>query len=237
MTAIDNIIAWNDRGGDFVLVAQIEQTTPLTLLARAPVHTIGALAGSRIAVDAPDSGFAIPLRAILKRQGVLFEDATWLLLGGVRERYEALIAARCDATLLGPPFDLAAKAAGFVPLIEIQQVWSDFPGQGVVASRKALRDKSTIFETYLSTIARAASWARENPDQAEAILVQSSPSQEMARAMLRAMPNDLVPSQSGVDRLIETRSELGLLAPGTLKYGDLVDRTIVARLAGTNRRE
>lgn len=65
LTAIDNLIAWDAEGDDLRLVAQVERTTVLDLVARPDVGSVAELRGSTLAVDAVDSGFAIVLRWIL----------------------------------------------------------------------------------------------------------------------------------------------------------------------------
>src|SRR4051794_6670017 len=74
LTAIDNLIAWNAHGADFVLVAQLERTTVLDLIARAGIESFADLRGARLAVDSPVTGFSIVLRALLAKHGVDVAD-------------------------------------------------------------------------------------------------------------------------------------------------------------------
>src|SRR6476620_5684605 len=65
LTAIDNLIRWNADGADLRLVAQVERTTVLDLVAAPEIAAISDLRGATLAVDAVDSGFAIVLQMIL----------------------------------------------------------------------------------------------------------------------------------------------------------------------------
>src|SRR3954465_8642757 len=56
LTAIDNLIAWNAVGADFVLVAQLERTTVLDLIASRGIASFADLRGARFAVDSPVTG-------------------------------------------------------------------------------------------------------------------------------------------------------------------------------------
>ncbi|OAF07252.1 ABC transporter substrate-binding protein [Bradyrhizobium neotropicale] len=228
VTAMDNILAWNRRGGDFVILGQIEQTTPLTLWAAPSVRTIAELATARLAVDAADSGFVIVLRAFLKQQGIEEERCSWLPLGGVKQRYEALLAGRCDATMLGPPFDDLARQSGCHALLDVQASWPQFPGQGIVARKATMRNRRATLRKYIEAVETSLSWIHENRERALDVLVEAQVPQVAARAMLRTAADDLRPTTAGVDLLIQMRSELGLLDGIAPDYKSLVDVTLLS---------
>lgn len=129
ITAIDNLFAWGQAGADVRLVGQVERTTPLSVHARAGVGSLDELQGCRLAVDAYANGFALVARHLLRTAGV---EAEWIEVGGVAERLDALVAGTVDATLLGPPFDSRAIAAGFPAIVRVQDRFPAFPGQGLV---------------------------------------------------------------------------------------------------------
>ena len=105
VTAIDNLFEWTRAGADVRLVAQVEQTTQLGIHAGGDVESLADLAGCRFAVDAPDNGFALIAKHLLRDAGV---EVDAVVVGGVRERLDALLGGQVDATLLGPPFDKLA---------------------------------------------------------------------------------------------------------------------------------
>lgn len=129
VTAIDNLFEWTTAGADLRLVAQVEEATPLAIHAAATVRSLGDLDGCAFAVDAYANGFALLARSILLAAGV---EVEWIEVGGVRERYDALLAGDVVATLLGPPFGELAQAAGFRSLTRTREVFPDYPGQGLV---------------------------------------------------------------------------------------------------------
>ena len=61
ITAMDNVFAWNRRPGpgDFRIVAQIERTTPLAVVARPNIRSMAELKGTSLLVDAPGNGFCL----------------------------------------------------------------------------------------------------------------------------------------------------------------------------------
>lgn len=134
VTAIDNLFEWPRAGADVRLLGQVEQTTPLTIHAAPDVSGLSGLEGRRFAVDAYANGFALTARYLLQRSGTTVE---WVEVGGVSERLEALTLGAVEATLLGPPFEQRAVAAGFPVLERVQDSFPGFPGQGLV-TRSAL---------------------------------------------------------------------------------------------------
>lgn len=135
VTAIDNLFEWSRSGVDLRLLGQVEPTTPLTLFAAPRIHSLPDLEGCTIGVDAYENGFALVVRDWLQSAGV---TARWLEVGGVSERFEALVDGSIAATLLGPPFDERAHTAGFVELTRVQDEFPAFPGQGLVSRADAL---------------------------------------------------------------------------------------------------
>ncbi|NLT27162.1 MAG: ABC transporter substrate-binding protein [Microbacteriaceae bacterium] len=137
VTAMDNLFAWVGAGTELALVGLVEPTTPLAFIARGGLQDLTDLAGRRVAVDAFDNGFSLAARHLLAEHGI---EPEWHEVGGVRERYDALIAGTTDATLLGPPFDDHALDAGCELLARVQDSHPAFPGQGLVVRADRLGD-------------------------------------------------------------------------------------------------
>lgn len=136
VTAIDNLFEWSRTGVELCLAGQVETTTPLAVLAAPQYEDLSGLGGRRFAVDAFTNGFALVARTLVAHAGV---EVDWVETGGVKERLDALLEGDVAATLLGPPFDEQALAAGQRLLIRVQDVYPRFPGQGLV-TRAGLSD-------------------------------------------------------------------------------------------------
>ena len=152
VTAIDNLFEWVLAGADLRLVAQMEATTPLGIHARRGLETIADLAGCRFAVDAPNNGFALIARRLLRDAGV---EVDYRVVGGVRERLDAMLDGEVDATLLGAPFDKLAEKAGFARIVDINAWLPELPGQGLVVRADVVG--SVELERYLRALARGVS--------------------------------------------------------------------------------
>lgn len=227
ITAMDNVFAWNRRPGprDFQIVAQIERTTPLVVMARPGIASLADLKGADLLVDAPGNGFVVALLALLKGAGVAREDYRLVEAGGVKERLDALLAGRGDATLLGPPFDQMAKQAGQCELARTQDHFPAFPGQGLVVRRGALARFESSLSRWLQAIDGACRQAASQPQAvAEALARLTGLDTAAVAALQRGIPDSLKPDPVGVELLIAMRRDLQL--PGADdRYADLVDLT------------
>ena len=150
VTAIDNLFEWTRAGADVRIVAQVERTTPLGIFAGPDVESLRDLQGGRFAVDAFANGFALVARYLLEQAGA---EVDYLEVGGVEERYQALLAGDVDGTLLGPPYDDLARAAGMGELVSVQERFPAFPGQGLVVRADLLGDDE--LSRYLSALWQA----------------------------------------------------------------------------------
>src|SRR5256886_5370143 len=87
---------------------------PLSIYAQSDITKFDHLRGSVLGVDNPTSGFALVLRDMLARNGLLLErDYTFTIAGGTSNRLDALKRGSVAATILYAPFDVQATQAGF----------------------------------------------------------------------------------------------------------------------------
>ncbi|MCX5435671.1 MULTISPECIES: ABC transporter substrate-binding protein [unclassified Streptomyces] len=222
VTAMDNLVVWNAAGGDLRIVAQVETTTPLLLTANASVGTVEDLRGRKLGVDALANGFAVVLRHLLVEHGLALQECEFVPVGGVRERFEALRAGSIDATLLGPPLDELALREGHVALLSVADQVRDFPGQGIVAGARALRESEGLVR-YLRALEAARVWLHgAPPHEALDVLTRGGYVAASARAALRTRPVSLAPERAGLARIVSMRDELGML-PDPVRIDELYD--------------
>jgi ABC-type nitrate/sulfonate/bicarbonate transport system substrate-binding protein len=143
-TSIDNPIAY-DVGAGTVAVAHRDfcaflgvDDGQLRLGVRPGIATLADVRGKALAVDAVATGFTFALRAILATAGIAEHDVTLVPRGGTQQRAQGLLAGAFDATLLTPPFDLVANAAGFATLARATDLLGPYQGIAVIARRSWL---------------------------------------------------------------------------------------------------
>lgn len=218
ITAIDNLFTWTEAGADVRLIAQVEKTTPLKVYARGSAGSLAELEGCRFGVDAPLNGFVLAARRVLRSAGV---EVQYVTVGGVRERFDALVAGDVDATLLGPPFSELASAQGMQCLANLNCLLLDFPGQGLVV-RAGVADSSELQE-YLRALAwgvRSCGWLSSL--EGRAFLSLYGFADEAASAAWDARPDTLEVSSAGLAALTDIRRSLELL-PVDIELAELWD--------------
>ena len=122
-TAPDNVINVDNNPSAFgldpataprVIMLLGGSVGPLSIFAQSNITTFDQLRGAVLGVDNPTSGFAIVLRDILARNGLLLErDYTFTVAGGTSNRLDALKNGSVAATILYAPYDVLATQAGF----------------------------------------------------------------------------------------------------------------------------
>ena len=231
VTAMDNVMDWNLRGGanDLRLVAQIEHTTPLTLIGQKGRTTLADLRGGTILVDAPRNGFVVALRAMLAEEGIGPDIYLLEPVGGVKERHDALIAGRGDATLLGPPFDSMALQAGLSRISSVQERYPAFPGQGLVVRASALDRLRPALSQWLRGLESARMHMFSDPHAAKHALARGGFPPPAVEAMVRSVPASLRPDRAGVELLINQRNGAGLPGADTMTYEKLVDLSLLGQ--------
>jgi len=228
VTAMDNVMDWNLRPGprDFCVVAQLERTTPLTVVGQRGRATLGDLRAATILVDAPGNGFVVALRAMLADEGIGPDAYALEPVGGVQERHDAIVSGRGDATLLGPPFDAMALESGLSRIATVQEHYPAFPGQGLVVSAGALERLRPALSAWLLGLEKARQSIVGAPESARQALALAGFSASSVDAMLRATPGSLLPGRAGVELLIEQRRRSGLPGADTT-YGKLVQTSVL----------
>ncbi|TFZ02787.1 ABC transporter substrate-binding protein [Ramlibacter henchirensis] len=228
VTAMDNVMDWNLRPGprDLRLVGQLERTTPLTLVGQKNAANIAQLRGARILVDSPRNGFIVALRAMLAEAGLQPADYALEPVGGVKERFNALLAGLGDATLLGPPFDAMALQAGLSRMASVQEWYPAFPGQGLVVSAAAIERLRPALSAWLRGLEAARQRMAANPEAGRQALELAGFPASAVDAMVRSAPASLRPDRAGVELLIEQRRTAGLPG-GDTTYEELVDSSLL----------
>ncbi|WP_022869634.1 ABC transporter substrate-binding protein [Yaniella halotolerans] len=210
ITAIDNMLVWNQHVDDFRLVGQIERTTPLGLYARPGLSDFSDLSGLRFAVDAASNGFAIVAKYLLTVGKI--SDVEFVEIGGVSQRLTALLEERVDATLLGPPFDEMAEQEGLTQLATVNDLARDYPGQGIVVCESRLDEIQPRLHLYLKLLHEAVTWtASVRRQEGLELLAQAGFGPRARESGWDARPATLVPSAAGLELLVHMRDELGML--------------------------
>jgi ABC-type nitrate/sulfonate/bicarbonate transport system substrate-binding protein len=169
LTSPDNVLAYRyssrnpiGRLLDARIVGAIDRGMGLGLYAR-PGLASSSLRGATIGVDVPTSGFALALYALAGHLGVDRGDYEVVALGSTPKRLEALLAGRCDATMLNAGNELMAEAAGCVRLAGVTDTWTPYLGTVVaVVGERRLDAARRLSRAMSATCERVVAGALDN---------------------------------------------------------------------------
>jgi ABC-type nitrate/sulfonate/bicarbonate transport system substrate-binding protein len=227
---VDNVIAWNEeRKAGLQIMAQLERSMIMAFCAEQKFAGLANAATDAIAVDAITNGFVLVLYRALSRAGIDWRKCRYEMVGGVRNRFEALMAGRAASTILVPPFIDMALAKGFRKLWDGGDIAPAYPGVVVAARAAWLRDNEDVALRYLRALLEANRWAADHPSEGAAALVAARYTEAAAVRLVREAERGLEVSQAGWDEVVELRRECGLLPAPEPEAAEVINRTLLAR--------
>ena len=129
LTSPDNVVAYRFVAdnplavtADVKIVSAVDRGLGLALYSRQGISTVDQLRGATLGVDVPTSGFAFALYALAESVGLRRGDFQVVALGSTPRRLDALLAGRCDATMLNAGNDLRAENAGCLAVARVADV-------------------------------------------------------------------------------------------------------------------
>jgi ABC-type nitrate/sulfonate/bicarbonate transport system substrate-binding protein len=227
LTAIDNIVAYNEGQGEadlgapanFVALFGVENGL-LSLMVTPDINSFADLKGKALSVDAMTTGFAFVLRDLLARNNITESDVKIVRVGGGAQRLEALLKKEQDATILNAPLDLVAEARGFKRLARAKEVLGSYQGIIGAAKRDHAEHKRKEIEGFIRAFHQAVAWLGDptNKDDAIALLMarmkgMERPGAERAYQVLldpkEGIYRDLKVDREGVRTVLSLRSKYG----------------------------
>lgn len=210
MTAIDNVIAYMEGQGEAPtrstpdIVALMGSSSGFLSLITAPeIKSLADLRGATLSVDAMTTGYAFTLRRMLEKAGLKEGDYTLTRVGGMKERYEALLERKQAGSLLVPPFTLAALDRQFNELTTALALLGHFQG-GVAAARRAwtAEHRDELIGFIRGNIA-ALDWLYDADNKSEALQIFQAHLPGTAAAVAEKSYGVLLHPRSGFPRKAE----------------------------------
>lgn len=125
----------------------------LWLVAQPEIRTISDLKGKVIGAASPGSISDLLIREIFKRHGLdPFRDATFLGVGGSRERFAALTSGAVHATVISPPLNFKALEMGYRKLASASD-YVMWPQTGLgTTEKKILQDPEEVAKVVRASL-------------------------------------------------------------------------------------
>jgi ABC-type nitrate/sulfonate/bicarbonate transport system substrate-binding protein len=191
-SAVDNDVALVEAGTADVVIVMGGEGSTNELISQPEVHSISALRGRLLIVDALDTAYALQLRKILLSNGLAAgKDYQLKAVGSTPLRLTAMRDHKeYAASILGAPTSILAKHDGFVSLGTTQKLIGPYQAVGAYVQRKWARENSTMLEHYMAAFIEAQRWLLdpENKQQViELLMKQWSLSQPLAEEAYRSI--------------------------------------------------
>jgi ABC-type nitrate/sulfonate/bicarbonate transport system substrate-binding protein len=159
------VIASHLSGSDLIAIASPLPVLTIDGWSRPEIKSIGDVRGKRVGVTRFGASSYFSALSMLEAGGVKPNEVTFIQNGGVGESFAALQGGRVDVCMIGYPFGLNAKNAGFNLLFRPSQTdYGLFPTAVLGARESWLKDprnhKLTI--DFLRVMAEAQQFARDN---------------------------------------------------------------------------
>jgi ABC-type nitrate/sulfonate/bicarbonate transport system substrate-binding protein len=235
-SAIDNAVAMKDVAGHDIVIFMGGDNSMNEFFVQSDIAGIQQLRGRTLAVDAPNTAYALQAKMILLQAGIKPNEYQLKLVGGTFQRVRAMIDDKSNAaTMLNPPFSVQAKAAGLRSLGRVSDLLGPYQGSGAFAMRTWANANGALLERYCAAYIESVRWAIAPANRQEATGLLAAelklPPDVAAQtyAALTDPVNGLVRDARfdarGFDNVLKIRQELearpGAPVPDPARYVDL----------------
>lgn len=234
--AVDNAVAMVEAGQDVVIVLGGDAGMN-DFMVRPEIRSMEDLRGKVLAVDAPNTAYALVAKKILKNHGLLENrDYTVRLAGGTGPRAAAMVAdPQLAAAMINPPFSYTVREQGLKSLGSQHQLLGPYQATGAFVRRDWARAQTPLLQQYLAACIEGQRWVMD-PRQRESMLALlvnrfklGSAAAEGTYAALLTPGAGLAPEArfdlDGFRTVLAIRAEMegmwGGVAPDPFRYLDL----------------
>ena len=166
-TAGGAVISSRLAGSDLIAIASPLSVLTIDAWAKPEIKSINDIRGKRIGVTRIGAATHFAALSMLDSAGIKPNEVVFIQNGGVGESLAALIGGRVDASLIGYPFGLKAKAAGFPLLFRpMDSEYGLFPTAVIGARESWLKDgrNRKVTLAFLRALHEGLQLTRESPD-------------------------------------------------------------------------
>lgn len=133
-----------------------------------PEFASRSLAGARLGVDDPNSGFAILAYHMLARRGIERGQFQEKSVGGTFSRKGALERGSIDAAIIHAPFDVMLAAKGFITIDRVENAVGPYQTGVVAAAEPWLKQNRALARRFLDAQCEALVFMK-NPANRDAV--------------------------------------------------------------------
>lgn len=244
--AVDNALAMIKQGEDVIIFMGGEGGMNDFIVA-ASIASFNDLRGRTLAVDSPDTAYALLARKVLAEHDlVLDRDYKLMPVGNGAKRLRAL---KADASLAGailnPPFSAEALLAGMHSLGSLDDLVGAYQAGGAFAMRSWANANTQAVERYIAGYLKSLDWLRNIGNEAAAIDIlrdRLDLSADVAKATyqqlcdpVRGFTIDAKFKDKGFAQVLSVRAQTEGADPAIADPSTYVDLSFYDRVANARR--
>ena len=181
ITLVDNVVAYREGQGEVAAVGEdlaafmaCDTRVFPSLVTLPEVRSYADLRGRTLSVDAKATGYALVLQAMLEHGGLAPGDYRIESVGGVLQRFEALLERKQAGALFNSPFESLLQARGYNLLDTAISVLGSYQGQVVAGRRRWAAANRGALQGFLRALRRALAWLYDPANRAEAYAIHDA---------------------------------------------------------------
>ncbi|MBP1156889.1 MULTISPECIES: ABC transporter substrate-binding protein [unclassified Paenibacillus] len=218
------------EGANVKVIGALTNQSMYTIFVTPDIQNIEDLKGKAGAVLQPGNGTDVILRWWLKQKGLEpNKDVRIISAGGVSARVQALLTGQAQVTLLSPPTDLQAEAAGLKKIGLMRDELKSYNHDAISANGTLLKDNPEIARAFMAATAEGIAFVKDPANRSETVQIGSkvldTKEQDFVKSLEFALPSYGDKGKVNLDGIkwaIDTAKEAGTLTKD-IKVEDVVD--------------
>jgi ABC-type nitrate/sulfonate/bicarbonate transport system substrate-binding protein len=157
------------RGAPVAIVRVTGAVPPYEVIARPEIKTIQDLKGHTVVIGGLLDINRVYLERVLKAGGLKDSDIEITVVGATAGRYAAIKSNAAQATMLVPPFNFIAQAAGYNSLGVMMQFAGDLPFGSTDVSLAFAKQHPETLKRFVTALDKGIVWFNDPANRAAAI--------------------------------------------------------------------
>ena len=157
------------RGAPVAIVRVTGNVPPYEVIARPEIKTIKDIKGHTVVIGGLLDINRVYLERVLKAGGLKYSDIEITVIGATAGRYAAVQSNAAQATMLVPPFNFIARAAGYTSLGVMMQFAGDLPFGSTDVSLAFAKQHPEALKGFVTALDKGIVWFNDPANRAAAI--------------------------------------------------------------------
>jgi ABC-type nitrate/sulfonate/bicarbonate transport system substrate-binding protein len=228
------------RGAPVAIIRISGAASPYEMVAKAEIKTIKDLKGHTVVIGGQVDINRVYMERVLKAAGLKDSDIDMTFIGNTAGRFAALKSGTADATMLSPPVNFFAEAAGFNNIGMLIDYTKDLPFGATDVSLAFANKHHDVLVKFMAVLDKSIAWFNTDANRDGAIDVLAKEMQTTSRddvaksydymRKIGFFQTDNTISRKRLEALMDEMTAIGdtegkvpldkLVLPGLTKIGD-----------------